>query len=100
MYLLVCRSSKREATCSSPVEYELYFARGLKLPLDLLRGSPPEEERESLVGSYIRKLKRKLQNIHENARDLDININFQTLRSKTRYERKVRQIHFKVGKDV
>jgi len=47
---------------------ELYFARDLKLPLDLLRGRPPEEERENSIGSYIRRLKRKLQNVHESAR--------------------------------
>jgi len=55
MYLLGYRSSKHEATGSSPAE--LYFARDLKLPLDLLRGRPPEEERENSIGSYIRRLK-------------------------------------------
>ena len=38
MYLLAYRSSKHEATGASPAE--LYFARDLRLPLDLLRESP------------------------------------------------------------
>jgi len=39
MYFLAYCSSKHEATDSSRTE--LYFARDLRLPLDLLQGDPP-----------------------------------------------------------
>lgn len=54
MYLLGYRSSKHKATGVSPAE--LYFARDLKLSLDLLRGTPPEERKENSID--IRKLKK------------------------------------------
>ncbi|KMQ83063.1 integrase core domain protein [Lasius niger] len=56
MYLLAYRSSKHEATGASPAE--LYFARDLRLPLDLLRGSPPEREMENSFEDYIQKFKK------------------------------------------
>jgi len=60
MYLLAYRSSKHEAT-------ELYFARDLRLPLDLLRGSPPERG-ENSSEDYVQRLKKKLNDVHNDAR--------------------------------
>jgi len=57
MCLLACRRSKHESTGATPAE--LYFARDLHLPLDLLRGSFPdgrEKSKESCVQSLREKL--------------------------------------------
>lgn len=78
MYLLAYRSSKHEATGASPAE--LYFARDLRLPLDLLRGSPPVNK-ESFSEDYMQRLRKKLDVIHKSARQ---RLNLQSLRSKIR----------------
>lgn len=95
MYLLAYRSSKHEATGVSPAE--LYFARDLRVPLDLLRGRPPDQKEEISVGSYILKLRKKLEEIHNFSRQ---RLNLQSLRAKIRYDLKARQIHFCVGQKV
>lgn len=77
MHLLAYRSSKHEVTGASPLE--LYFARDLRLPLDLLRGSPPGRGEEDSFESYVLKLKRRLNDIHNNARQC---LNLQSLYSK------------------
>ena len=77
MFLLAYRSSKHEATGASPAE--LYFARDLRLPLDLLRGAPPINEENGSSEEFIQKLKRKLDSVHDSARQ---RLNLQSLRSK------------------
>ncbi|XP_071579863.1 uncharacterized protein [Temnothorax nylanderi] len=66
MFLLAYRSSKHETTGVTPAE--LYFARDLRLPLDLLLGSPPRGGSQS-VGGFIGNLKEKLDRIHSNVRE-------------------------------
>jgi len=86
MCLLACRTSKHESTGDTPAE--LYFARDLRLPLDLLQGSFPdgrEKSKESCVQSLREKL--LLNTIHPNARQ---HLNFQSSRVKNHYDRKVR----------
>ncbi|KMQ83904.1 integrase core domain protein [Lasius niger] len=93
--LMAYRSSKHEATSASPAK--LYFAHDFRLPLDLLRGSPPEREEENSIGNYIQRLKKKLRDVHNNARQ---RLNLQSFRSKERYDQRARQINFNVGHDV
>lgn len=60
MYLLAYRSSKHEITIRvTPAE--LYFARDLRLPLDLLPGDPPKPREGEIppVGNFFRKLEGK-----------------------------------------
>jgi len=65
MCLLTCRTSKHESTGATLAE--LYFARDLRLSLDLLRGNFPNE-REKSVERCIQNLREKLNTIHQNAR--------------------------------
>ena len=95
MFLLAYCSSKHEATGASPAE--LYFARDLRLPLDLLRGAPPINEENGSSEEFIQKLKRKLDSVHDSARQ---RLNLQSLRSKIRYDRKVKKVDFNVGQEV
>lgn len=64
MFLLAYRSSKHESTGVTPAE--LYFARDLKLPLDLLMENPPEHLEEDYCSAedYVQKLREKLEAIH------------------------------------
>ncbi|XP_071580822.1 uncharacterized protein [Temnothorax nylanderi] len=62
----LAKSSKHETTEVTPAE--LYFARDLRLPLDLLLGSPPRGGSQS-VGGFIGNLKEKLDRIHSNVRE-------------------------------
>ncbi|KMQ87964.1 krab-a domain-containing protein, partial [Lasius niger] len=66
MYLLAYRTSKHEAT--GVTSSELYFAQDLRLPLDLLRGCPPELRDENSAGDYVNKLKKKLEEIYVDTR--------------------------------
>jgi len=69
LFLLAYRSSKHESTGVTPAE--LYLGRELRLPLDLLRGSPPELHDQELqtVEGYIKNLKDKIEEIHSNIRE-------------------------------
>ncbi|XP_036138917.1 uncharacterized protein LOC118644443 [Monomorium pharaonis] len=63
MFLLAYRSAKHETTGISPAE--MYFARDLKLPLDLFRGSPPEFNEDSqFPEDYVGDLRLKLRELH------------------------------------
>jgi len=64
MFLLAYRSSKHESTGVTPAE--LYLGRDLRLPLDLLRGNPPELQDQELqtVEEYIKNLKEKIEKVH------------------------------------
>jgi len=95
MYLLAYCSSKHEATGASPAE--LCLARDLRLPLDLLRGSPPEREEEDSSEGYVQRLKNRLNNVHSEAKR---HLNLQSLRSKIRYDQRARKINFNIGQKV
>ena len=95
LYLLAYRSSKHEATGYSPAE--LYFAQEPRLPLDLLRGSPPDCEKVNSIVDYIQKLKRKIEVVHNNARRT---LDMRSLQTKMRYDRKAREIRFAEGQNV
>lgn len=95
LYLLAYRSSKHETTGVTPAE--LYFAQDLRIPADLLRGNPPDSLRTDSTEGYLRKIKNKLEEIHENVRrKMDI----KSSRTKTWYDQKARKIHFEVGQKV
>lgn len=79
IYLLAYRSSRHEATGVSPVE--LYFAQDLRLPLDLLRGSPSVLGQKILIENYVKELKEKLKDIHRDTRQ---RLNIKSFRSKAR----------------
>ncbi|XP_011706996.1 PREDICTED: uncharacterized protein LOC105462163, partial [Wasmannia auropunctata] len=93
MYLLAYRSSKHETTGLTPAE--LYFARDLRLPIDLLRESPPHQNQTE--EDYLRKIRGKLEKIHENVRR---RVEIRSSRTKTWYDQKARQIHFDEGQKV
>lgn len=63
----------------------------------MLCGSPPEQEGTNLIGNYVQRLKRNLDNVHRSARQ---RLNNQSLRSKARYDQKAREIHFDIGHNV
>ncbi|XP_011860227.1 PREDICTED: uncharacterized protein LOC105557572 [Vollenhovia emeryi] len=97
MFLLAYRTSKHETTGLSPSE--LCFGRDLKMPLDLFRGSPPNSSTvtSGFSGDYLENLRRKLEEIHmEVRRRVDIG----SSHVKVRYDRRVRQLHFKKGQKV
>jgi len=56
MYLLAYRSSKHETTVVTPVE--IYLARDLRLPMDLLRGNPPSEREWDTTIDYVEEIRR------------------------------------------
>lgn len=68
LFLLAYKSSKHETTGVTPTE--LYFARELRLPVDLLQGGPSlNEEGLPLGRNYVENLKEKLEEIHIYARE-------------------------------
>lgn len=62
MFLLAYRTSKHETTGVTPAE--LYFARDLRLPLDLLRGSSPgfQEKNSPTTGNFVEFEKKSRRN--------------------------------------
>jgi len=97
MFLLAYRSSKHESTGIIPAE--LYLGRELRLPLDLLRGSPPELHNQELqtVGEYIKNLRDKIEEVHSNVRE---KLSLKSSQVKIRYDRKARQVLFEEGQKV
>lgn len=97
MFLLAYRSSKHETTGVTPAE--LYFGRDLTLPLDLLRGSPPDLQGIQVrsEASYVSRLKEKLERIRQKARE---NLKIKSSRVKEWYDREARQISFLEGQKV
>jgi len=63
--LLAYRSARHETTKISFTE--MCFGRELKLPIDLLRKTPPQE-RESEENIYVSELRRKLGVLHARVR--------------------------------
>lgn len=52
---------------------ELYFARELRLPMDLLQGSPRfNNERLPPGRNFVKNLKQKLEEIHSGVRELGV----------------------------
>jgi len=95
MYLLAYRSSKHETTGVTPAE--LYFARDLRLPIDLLRGNPPGERESERTIDYISRIRKKLEDLHEAVRK---RIDIKSSQTKTWYDQKARNIQFNVGQKV
>jgi len=95
MFLLAYRSSKREITqVTSP---KLYFEGNLNLPLNLLRGSPPNSKHTENPDNYVRNLQKKLNKIHQDVRDqMEIKSNI----IKGRYDKKARQCFFEQSQKV
>ncbi|KAL6433637.1 hypothetical protein ACFW04_006618 [Cataglyphis niger] len=77
--LLAYRSARYEII---GVSLESCFGRGLKLPLDLLRSIPSENEVNLSEGSLVSKLRGKLNEIHDGVRRHQ---NMKSLRSKAFY---------------
>lgn len=67
MYLLAYRSLKNEITGVSPAE--LYFARDLWFPLDLLRKCPFLDEEEGTIDDCISNLREKFGELHLRMRE-------------------------------
>lgn len=89
------RSSRHEATGFTPAE--LCLGRELRLPLDLLRGRPPSSEDDCSGRGYFWNLKKKINFIHNLAsRQMEV----KSQKTKTLYDRKVRQISFDPGQKV
>jgi len=95
MSLLAYRSARQETTRISPVE--LCLGRELKLPMDLIYGSPPTREVNSSVGDYVSKLKTKLNEIHNEVRN---RINMKTSKTKMLYDRKARLVDYEPSQKV
>ncbi|KAM0724689.1 Retrovirus-related Pol polyprotein from transposon 412 [Formica fusca] len=97
MFLLAYRSSKHETTGLTPAE--LYFARDLKLPVDLLRGSPPQfsGEKSFPEEDFLNNLKKKLERIHSY---VGKQMNLKSSQMKARYDRRAREILFQEGQRV
>jgi len=83
--LLAYRSSKHEATGFIPSE--LFLGRGIRLPLDLLRGCPPDFEEIFTNRDYFHDLKRKMNRFHDLARQ---QMQIKSLRVKALYDQKDR----------
>ncbi|XP_020298142.1 uncharacterized protein LOC109862481 [Pseudomyrmex gracilis] len=78
------KSSRHETTEVTPAE--LNFERDLRLPLDLLRGSPPNYYSSSSE-NYIHELKSKLEEIHQDVRE---RLEMKSNKAKMRYDLKAR----------
>jgi len=63
MCLLAYKSSKHETTGITPAE--LYFARDLRLPMDLLRENPPNKREPDTTIDCISRVRKKLEDLHE-----------------------------------
>jgi len=87
MCLSAYRSSKHETTGVTPAE--LYLARNLRLPINFLRGNPPSEKESDTTIDYIRRVRRKLKNLHEVVRK---RMNIKSSQTKTWYDQKARKI--------
>jgi len=92
--LLAFRSARLKTTKISPVK--MCFGRELKLPIDLLRGVPPQK-RKVEENIYVSELRKKLNALHAEVRQ---QIDLRSRRVKALYDRKVRRIVFEKGHRV
>jgi len=95
MYLLAYRSSKHETTGVTPAE--LYFARDLRLPMDLLRGNPPNKKESDTTVDCVSRIRKKLEDLHEVVRK---RVDIKSSQTKTWYDQKARRVQFNVGQKV
>lgn len=95
MFLLAYRTSRHETTGITPTE--LCFGRDLRIPLDLLRGSPPEFCSQENSRDYVYNLKEKLNAIHQQVRN---KIAISSERIKRRYDQSVSNLSFEQGQKV
>lgn len=94
LFLLAYRSSKHESTGFTPAES--YFGQDLRLPLDLLRGTPPEQS-ETTPADYVSTVREKLDNIHQAVRGkMSMKSNY----AKSWYDRKAKKSQFEEGQKV
>ncbi|KAL6252061.1 hypothetical protein P5V15_010192 [Pogonomyrmex californicus] len=80
--LLAYKSSKHEVTGFTPAELNL--DRELRLPIDLLRGCPPETGNVFQEGGYSFRLRERMNHIHNvaNQREFKVAKDKNELRSK------------------
>lgn len=88
MFLLAYRSSTHDTTGLSPAS--ILFGRELRLPCDLMFGTPPESPR--VMNDHVSQLFDRLQDTHEYARK---NLNLASEKMKARYDRKCNSAGFK-----
>lgn len=96
LFLLAYRSSKHETTGFSPAES--YTGQDLRLPLDLLRGIPPNGiDETSTIPDYVSAVRQKLESVHQAVRGkLKMKSNY----VKSLYDRKVKKNLFEEGQKV
>jgi len=63
MCLLAHRFSKHETTGATPAE--LYLARDLRFPMDLLRGNPSSKRESNTTIDCVNRFRKKLEDLHE-----------------------------------
>lgn len=97
LFLLAYRSSKHETTEFSPAM--LMLGRELKLPLDLLRGIPPESDLvENLsIPHFVDQLRVKLNCVHNDVRN---NLLMKSDKMKLNFDSKAHMLTFKTGDKV
>ena len=93
LFLLAYRSAVHDTTGQTPAR--IVFGRGLRLPCDILFGSPSEEPKE--VIDYVDGLKEKLLSVQETVRH---KIRMASDRMKTRYDLKDNSVGFQAGEFV
>ena len=94
LFLLAYRSSKHVSTGYTPAEMVTGF--DLRLPLDLVRGCPPEQEVQG-CNSYVRMLREKLDEIHEKTR---LTLRIRSDKAKATYNHLAKDKSFEENKKV
>ena len=89
------RSAVRESTGQTPSC--LMFGREVNLPVDLLYGRPPDEQKFETVEDYVDQLRNRMENVHEYAR---MRIRIASDRMKRRYDVGSTRETFKFGDAV
>ena len=91
--VLAYNTTPHESTNISP--YRMMFGREAKLPLDLLTETNNESELcERSEAEYVRELRENLDSLHKIARET---LQKSSLRQKSDYDRKVREVNYDVG---
>jgi len=94
MYLLAYRTSKHETTGITPAKF--YFARDLRIPIDLLRGNLPGK-REPDTTNCISRVRKKLEDLHKIVRK---RVDIKSSQTKTWYDQKAKKLQFNAGQKV